>query len=504
MKKILPAAFLALWTAALCLPEAARALAERTGLLSFEPFPTREEKRYPAPRPDLFEKAPRLVPRSLYGRAAENWYNDHFAWRTELVRLGRRVRFGVLREPVGRDVPGLDGWLFMRSTWRELEDYIGALPLDDGALAEWVELFEARHAWAEACGTHCIELLTAPKARVRAEKLRPDIRRLRDRGVADRLRDALAGSPARDDVLFVDDDLAAGLATGREVFFAADHHPTPYGLWILYDRINRRLLDLFPDRIRGTFPWYDDPPPAVLDGSAAGCWPRDGRLAVSSPGEAQDDRTICHNAARYPYCNVETDRPEGGLELVLAHDSFLRFTLESWCGRDGDVRFPFAPGVGRVRAFLFRRLRPDLLESETALRVPDAFVEQFPDFRLAESRGSDFLDANLRAAAVFGRGADPGAGRAPRAGDRIAARAVLDDVRADGGGRLDAVLLAGGREIGRRSIAPGARRAAFFDPVALDADPSGADGLRIRLEGGTAASTNLAWRLAAPAAAPGP
>ena len=374
MKKILPAAFLALWTAALCLPEAARALAGRTGLLSFEPFPAREEKRHPAPRPDLFEKAPRLVPRSLYGRAAENWYNDHFAWRTELVRLGRRIRFGLLREPVGRDVPGLDGWFFMRSTWRELEDYVGALDLDDGALAEWVELFEARHAWAEACGTHFIELLTAPKARVRAEKLRPDIRRLRARGVADRLRDALASSPARDDVLFVDDDLAAGLAAGREVFFAVDHHPTPYGLWLLYDRLNRRLLDLFPDRVRGTFPWYDDPPPAVLDGSEAGCWPRDGRLAVSSPGEEQDDRTIGHNAARYPYCNVETDRPEGGLTLVLAHDSFLRFTLESWCGRDGDVRFPFAPGVGRVRAFLFRRLRPDLLESETAHLVPDAFV----------------------------------------------------------------------------------------------------------------------------------
>ena len=491
MKRFLPAAFLAVWTAALCVPQAARLLASRTDLVSFEPFPVRTENRRPNPWPDLFEKAPRTVPHSRYGRALEDWYDDRFAWRTELVRLGRRIAFDRLRAPVGRDVPGLDGWRFMRITWRELEDWLGAIPLDDGALAEWVALFEARHAWAEAVGTTFTTFLTAPKAQVRWQQLPPAVRARRGRRVADQLRDALADSPARGDVVFSDGDLAAAFAAGREVFFREDHHPSPYGLWILYDRLNRRLRELRPDRVGASPPWFDDPPPAVRAGEAPGCWEERGRLAVSSPGERQNDAALPHDASRFPYCDLETDRDGGGVSVVMAHDSFMRFTLASWLGKDGGVRFPFAAGVGRVRAFLFRRLDPGFLESETKVSVPDAFVEQFPEFRLAESRGSRYMDDSLRAAAVFARGETPEPGREPPPGARIAARAVFEGVRADAGaGSCTAVLTAGGREIGRRAVPAGFRRAVFFDPV----ETGGSGPPSVSLVGGSADSADLAWR----------
>lgn len=491
MKKILPLAFLAFWAVALCVPQAARLLSERTGLFSFEPFPVHAENRMPNPFPDLFERAPRTVPHSRYGRALEAWYGDRFAWRTELVRFARRVSFDWLQAPIGREVPGLDGWRFMRITWRELEDYLGAIPLDDAALAEWVELFEARHAWAEAVGTSCATFLTAPKAQVRWGRLRPGVRNRRGRRIAEQLRDALADSPARDDVLFSDADLAAAFAAGREVFFATDHHPNAYGIWLLYERMNRRLRELWPDRAGESLPWFDDPPDEVRAGAAPGCWEERGLLAVSSPGEAQNDAALRHDPSRYPYCDIQTDRPGGGLSVVLAHDSFLRFTLASWRGRDGDVRFPFASGVGRVRAFLFHRLTPGLLESETASSVPDVFIEQFPEFRLAEAHGSSFLDDSLRAAAVFGRAAAPPPGREPRAGDRVAARVVLEDVRADAR-TCDVVLFCGGAEVARRAVAPGVKRAVFFDAAGWPASRAPS----VLLEGGTAASAELVWRLA--------
>ncbi|MBQ9726214.1 MAG: hypothetical protein IJV65_01755 [Kiritimatiellae bacterium] len=493
MKNAIPAAFLALWTAALCTPQAARLLSERTGRPAFEPFPSRTENRRQNPWPDLFEKAPRKVPHSLYGRALENWYHDRYAWRTELIRFGRRVSFEWLQAPVGRDVPGLDGWRFMRITWRELEDYLGAIPLDDAAIAEWVALFEARHAWAEAVGTSVMTLLAAPKAQVRWQQLRPGVRDRRGRRIADQLRDALADSPARDDVLFVDEDLAAAFAAGREVFFYEDHHPCPHGIWVLYERLNRRLRELHPERVGESIPWFDDPPPEVRAGLAPGCWEENRRLVVSSPGERQDDGTIPHDAARYPYCNVQTVRDGGGLTVVMGHDSFMRFTLSSWLGGDGSVRFPFARGVGRVRAFLFHRLSPGFLEWETRSSVPEAFVEQFPEFRLAEARGGGFMDASFRAAAVFARAEEPAPGAAPPPGAKIAARAVFDGVATDAPGAKSctAVLEAGGRELGRRPVSPGFRRAVFFDP----AEPAAGAALSVRLEGGSAASTNLVWRL---------
>lgn len=495
MKKRLPALFLALWAAALCVPQAARLLEARTGLLGFEPFPAQTENRYPAPFPDLFEPAPRKVPHSLYGRALEFWYGDRFAWRTELIRFARRLTFERLRAPIGRDVPGRDGWRFMRISWQELEDYLGAIPLNDAALAEWVLLLEGRHAWADACGTAVLTFLTTPKAQVRPQFLPPAVRVRRGRRIADQLVAALADSPARDDLLLVDGDLAAGLETGREVFFKEDHHPTPYGTWILYDGLNRRLRQRYPDRIGDSLPWYDDPPPAVLAGEAPGCWERNGRLAVSSPGERQGDG-FPRDPARYPYVNVETVREGGGLEIVLAHDSFLRFTLESWLGRDGDARIPLADGVGRVRMFLFRRITGGFLESESERAVPAAFVDQFPEFRLAESRAGRYLDDNLRAAAAFGRAADPAPGRAPRAGERVCVRAVLDHLRADGSVRRPWVVLScGGRELARRDVAPGVKRAVFFDAVDW---PAGGGAPTLSLEGGSAGSTNLAWRFAAP------
>lgn len=492
MNRILPAAFLAFWSAALAFPQVARIVLRRTGAVSWAAFDSAGEKRNSAPYPTLRKGTPRSVAPAEFGRAWESWYGDALPWRTELLLFHRDQSFRRLKTPVGREVPGHGNWVFRRGgDWPELDDYLGAKELSPAELADWIVLFEGRREWGRAIGAAVLEVPAVTKAQARWQELYPAIRRHRGNNVAAQVREALADSPARDDVLFADDDFAAAFAAGRETFFDRDHHPNAYGEWLLYDRINRRLRELFPDRIGETPPWYDEPPPAVLAGEAPGCWRRSIRLEVSVPGEVQDDDGVVHNAARYPYCNVATKREGGGISVLLAHDSFMRFSLASWRGKDGDVRFPFAKGVGRVRALIFQRFSPGFLEGATAHGIPDVLVEQFPACRL-DASVSKYLDAGTRAAAAFGRAEEPPAGRPPRAGDRIAARAVFGDVRAGGRARPVAVLRCGGAEIARRDVPPGVKRAAFFDVAELPSDGP----LEVSLEGGSAASADLVWRLA--------
>ena len=493
MKKCLLVVFFLFWSAAFWFPHSARTVLLRYRVVSWEPFNWRGEKRFAAPRPTLLKDPIRHVALKDLGRSAEAWYNDTFPWRTEMILFYRRKSFHWLKTPVKREVPGYGNWIFRRGgDWPELDDYLGAIELTPEELSDWITLFEGRREWAHAIGTVILTLPATTKAQARWQELYPAVRSHRGQNVGAQIQKALANSSARDDVLFADADFAAAYESGRETFFDTDHHPTAYGEWLLYERINRRLRELFPDRVGASFPWYDDPPQAVLAGKEPGCWERNIRLEVSSPGEIQDNDGVFHNADRFPFCNVATVRAEGGLSIVLVHDSFMRFSLASWRGKDGDVRFPFAKGVGRVRAFIFKRITPGFLESVTTEEIPDVLLEQFPACRL-DASVHGYLDAETRAAAAFGRAFTPSPDRAPRTGDFISARVVLDNVRDDDPDDESsfAVLCCGAREIGRRSLLPGVKRAVFFDPVTLAEDAP----LTVLLKGCIADSTNLVWRL---------
>ena len=376
----------------------------------------------------------RFVPRKDYGRACEAWYDDSFPWRTELLRFHRKFAFDRLKIPSGRDVPGRGKWIFRRGgDWPELDDFLGAFELPPDKIQAWLDLFEGRREWARAIGSVYLAMPTPVKARIRWQEMYPALRKHRGRSVVDQIREALETSPAKDDVLFADEDFEAAFAAGREVFFDSDHHPDAYGLWLLYDRVNRRLAELFPDRVRAPFPWYDDPPPEVLAGEAPGCWLERGgdglRLDVSSPGETEDDDGVVHNGSRFPYTNVATVREGGGLAVLMAHDSYMRFTLSSWRRPDGSVRFPFAEGVGRGALVAGRALGG--AEQEERLRaearrggVLREVGEEAARLGGVERRALDRAEAGQREAAVGGHRA---LGKVleerlePRGGVRVAA-----------------------------------------------------------------------------------
>ncbi len=497
-----------LWCAALFLPLATRCLLVPAGIVSYAPFNAQGENRPPAPRPSARRGSPRHVAWKDLGRGLEAWYNDSFPWRTELLHFHGKVSFSWLKTPVGREVPGRGNWVFRRGgNWAELDDYLGAFELTDDELSDWLAVFEGRREWARALGTVFLTVPAPVKAQVCWQEMYPALRKHRGRNVAMQVREALADSPARDDVLFLNPAFEAARAAGRDVFFDADHHPNAYGVWLLYDGINHRLAELFPNRVRAPFPWYDSPPPEVRSGQTPGCWPDgDGaladarlgvRLAVSSPSETVANLDEPERPKGHPYCDIVVERAGGGLSILMAHDSYMRFTLASWRGRRADVRLPFAEGVGHVRALIFKRFTTSYLENAIQSAIPDVIIEQFPECRL-DHAVKDYLNPTIRAAAVFGRGSAPPPGRLPRAGDRVAVRVVFESVHSPKDGALSALLLWNGREIERRKVLPGVRRAVFFDiAVPSDGLPS-ASGLAVALEGGAASSTNLAWRLVGP------
>lgn len=515
MKQVSTAFFLILWAAAFSFPLVACRILVPLHLVTYAAFNIGFEQRMPTPLPSLRPSSPHHVALRRLGGEAEAWYNDSFPWRTELLHVHRRVMFIKLKSPVGRSVPARGGWIFMRGgDWAELDDFLGAFELTDGELADWIALFEGHREWARAMGCAYLTLPAPVKAQVHCEKIHPAIRRHRGRNVSAQVRAALADSPARDDVIFAHDAFADAVAAGREVFYDADHHPNAYGLWLLYDLLNRRLAELFPDRAGTPFPWYDEPPPEVRDGRLPGCWPHlmdkganartSIRLAVSSLGESVQERPSSGGTWRYPMCDVATRRAQGGLSLVMSHDSYMRFSLASWQQREADVRFPFATGVGRIRAFIFKRATPGFLESQTDDEVPDVIIDQFPECRL-DGTARRYLDDNLRAAALFGRAAAPTDGRVPQAGDHLVVRVALDGVGSEGSkgdgseddGTPCVILRWNDREVARRMVRPGVRRAVFLDVVLPD-DAEGPDGLSVALDEATASEKNVVWRLAPP------
>ena len=504
MKK-LRLAFLALWCAALCLPAAALVGHRMLGFPRYAPFPERVENRFAHPFPRRATTSSRR-----FGAELSAWYDDAFAWRTEILAFFRDFSFRVLKNPVGREVPGRGNWVFRRGgDWAELDDWLGAFRLSDGELAEWRTLFEGRREWARAHGAAYVQLVTSVKAQVRPDRMLPLLRAHRGTCVSDQVRAALAGSPAERDVLFLGDSLREAVAAGREVFYPEDHHLDPYGTWAMYDRLGARLRELFPGRL-GEMPWYDEPPPDVAAGLAPGCWsvPDPGgvegveRLAVSQPGETQDDAGLLRNTRPFPYSNVATTNAAGGVSVLLAHDSFMRFTLASWRGKKGDVRFPLPPGTGSVKAYIFQRYSTGFLDSAIADGVPDVVVEQFPECRLPMARLG--LDRTMAAAAAFGRAEPlPAGAPLPREG-RLAVLAVFERVAA--GPRapaprkkgalpeLSASLRAGGREIARAKTYPGVRRAVFFGAVDAASIPAGA-ALEAVVADGSSASVRIEARL---------
>lgn len=494
MRKVVNLLFLCLWGVLLCALPLAKISADHFGKPVFKPFP-RFENRHPNALPDFSE-----TPLRNWGRSFDDWYNDNHAWRTEMLEACRHIRFAWFDTPIGREVPGVDGWIFRRGDkdWPELDDYLGAFELTDEHIEKWLTLIDGRIEWCAAHGSLYFLVPSPVKAQIRPDKIPYYIRAHRGQSVAAQMREAIAAAPAhiRNHVLFLEDDLAEALAQGREVYFRVDHHLNAYGTWLLYNRLNERIRAFHPEL--GEMPFYDVPPENVLTNGAFGCYPAQntkpedegGRLHVSAPGEAQrpSGELLAPGPLRYPSCNILTMRPGEGLSVLMSHDSYMRFTLSSWREEPGSVRFPFAPGINRVEAYIFHRITTGFLETAFDRRIHDIVVEQFPEVRL--NRNPIGFEFAMKNAALYARAQDWDGKPLPAGSDGVA-RIIFDNVTAHSTNQVSVVLRQGDEEAGRQPLRPGVRRALWFPLKNLPANPA----LTVEIENGDASATNLTLRV---------
>ncbi len=437
--------------------------------------------------PDL-----RATPAKRWGSATEAWYNDHFAWRTHIIKFYRYLHFDWLHTTVGKEqVPGKNGWIFRKGgNWAELEDYLGAFELTPEEIGRWRELFEGRKQWAEAHGILYLEVITPVKAQIHPEMVYPMIARHRGQGVRDQVRAALQDSPARDNVLFLS-DLIAHLTLSTTVFYASDHHVNAYGTYMIFKEIRDALAArLGPMEMP---PFYTNPPPGVVEGTQAGCFEKGRagyeRLFVSVPG-MNDHATspALKRGGPYPSVSVVLSQPGARRTLVLAHDSFLRYPLSSWRFLDDPIRLPVPDGFDRVLSMLFKRLDTYTLDHLVSVEQPAVVIEQFPEIKL--TREVVGYDDTMRRAAAFSRAMPIPAGPSPSTGTPLYVMAILEEVTDESGTWVDmrkgrdvpeitADLCRGPTVLASVTTYPGKRRALFFPLVQATGES-----LEIRLRGG--------------------
>lgn len=477
--------FLTFWALLLFASIGFKLSSKLTGWPRWEDFVIMENRPFYR-RPDF-----RSTPVREWGAAMDRWYNDNFAWRSRILQFYRYVHIYWLRTSIGRtEVPGRDGWVFRKGgDWAELEDYLGAFELTPEEIGRWVELFEGRQQWAEAHGVHYLEVITPVKAQIHPEKLFPMIARHRGQGVREQVQAALAGSPARDHVLFIT-DLIARVTRTQTVFYASDHHLNGYGTYLLFQAINEALAARLGPMTMP--PFYPEPRPAVAGGAEAGCFqkgrPGYEKLFVSVPGMRNDASSpAVKRGGKYPYVNVVLTQPGARRTLVLAHDSFLRYPLSSW--NQGDpLLLPVADGFDRILSILFKRLKTRELDHLVSVEQPAVIVEQFPEIKLNQEVVG--LDDTMRQAAAFGRARPWREPDPPPAGTPLQVRVILEQVTDPSGtwtdmrnGRgvpeITVELVQDGRVLASLITYPGPRRALFFPSFPAPGAP-----LEVRLRGG--------------------
>lgn len=482
--------FLALWLAVFIESPVFKASARFFGWPDFQARAVQENRILTA-HPDL-----KHLPLREWGHAIDAWYDDNFAWRSDIIRLYRTYRFFVAMYPIGDQVPGYRGMIFRRNgTWPEIEDYLGAIRVDEQMRKDWRTLLEGRVAWADAHGAHYIEAVAPVKAQVHPERAPWTIRKFSGHSSRLQLIDAMKGSFAETNVLYFTDDFRREALEGRELFYPEDHHVNPYGCWKLYCGIIGRLRELWYPWLTIT-PYYDEPPPEVRSKTAMGAWTdwEKRRLEVSAPGytpQAVPELGISLEQPNYPACPIYVKREGEGLYLAMRNDSLLRFPLSSW-SRRGDVSsvaLPFGDSFSDIAMFIFKRFNTKELEDLVAPRVPDIIIEEFPECKI--SLGVFDLDETMRRAAAWGNAIQ--LETAPEKDVQMLALGTFENAMCSGEDKtLRAYIMdSNGKMVASETFSPGVRRAIFFG--AIQGNPP----FSLALAGGTAIAQRLDLRIPA-------
>jgi hypothetical protein len=189
-----------------------------------------EENRTFAPFPAL---APTWSALSGSGPGLTSWFDDHFAFRSTLVRWDAALRFRALGvSPTSSIVAGREGWLFYADDGA-VEEFGRLTEFEPEGLANWRKTIKRTGEWLEHQGTAYVFTVAPDKHLVYPEFLPTGITPIGERSKVDQLFEALAGVGS---ALDLRPALAAGRASAR-VYHRTDTHWNDCGAWIAYREI---------------------------------------------------------------------------------------------------------------------------------------------------------------------------------------------------------------------------------------------------------------------------
>jgi len=165
--------------------------------------------------------------------AFSQWFDDHFGFRSRLVRWYGESRLFVLRvSPSAAVVKGEHGWFFYGDD-KSVEDYANAEQMTDVALSNWRAAVTRARDWLAARDIAYVFTIAPDKHLIYAEEMPPTLTRIGELSRADQLFTAL-----QDTGLAVDVRPALFEAKARErIYQQTDTHWNERGALPAYQRI---------------------------------------------------------------------------------------------------------------------------------------------------------------------------------------------------------------------------------------------------------------------------
>jgi hypothetical protein len=162
------------------------------------------------------------------------WFEDHFGFRSTLVRWYGETRFFLLNvSPVSTVVKGPNGWLFYADDGA-MEDYTRETPLSPEAVTEWRQTIVGARDWLHERGIAYVFTIAPDKHVVYPEQLPATVRPLRSESRTDQVFEALAEAG----VAAVDPRPALFEAKPHErLYKLTDTHWNDRGAFIAYQQI---------------------------------------------------------------------------------------------------------------------------------------------------------------------------------------------------------------------------------------------------------------------------
>ena len=178
-------------------------------------------------------------------KMSENYVNDRFGLRKQLVHFNSLVRYRLGLSSTREVVVGKDGWLFYTAD-KLMEQHTGADVFTPVELENWVRQMEADRDWLAKRGIAFYIMIAPDKNTIYPEKL-PDY----PRGAITRI-DQVAARLRNSDLEFIDPraELFRVKAAGAMVYTPGDTHWNERGAFVAYqllmDRVRKRYPSIVP------------------------------------------------------------------------------------------------------------------------------------------------------------------------------------------------------------------------------------------------------------------